>query len=392
MELDSTTVVATGAFVAGMSGSFLLLAGGQLQEARPATVWGVANLLIALAMMLVLQGNDYDLAFLALMAAGALTWIAIARFNKRTVPLSYLVAGLASWVIISLGPWEFQFGTRSAIFLVIASGYFVACAAELWRERQEVLPGRWPLLALVAMYSLAVLLGAVMLSGLADPPPSLPVSVLAVVYVSAVAFTIGTAVFMVAITKERSAADQALTASKDSLTGLAGRGALLASGDLAMKRSLAMGRPVAIALFDLDHFKSINDTFGHRTGDAVLCRFAESAKASFPSDAPLGRVGGEEFVAVLEGAGRQTALNIAERVRTAFAAGCVWVDGKPVRATVSSGIAVIEPGDAVESLEELLHRADGALFAAKESGRDRVSLGKPLETGSEPNTEINRAF
>ncbi len=374
MHLDSTTIIAAAAFVAGMSGAFLLVAGGQLQQARPTTIWGVANLFIAVGMMLVLQRQEYNLAFLSVMVAGALTWVATARFNNKNVPLTFLVAGVAIWTFVSLGPWDLGFGPSSAILLVTAGFYFAATAAELWLSRGEALPGRWPVLSLVMMNAVASWVGAVELFGLANAPLIPPGGALWFVYISTVAFTIGSAVFFLAMTKERSVAEHEVAAVTDSLTGLANRGALIASGTEVIAETLAEGRPVAVAVFDLDHFKLVNDTFGHRTGDAVLRRFAESAIVSMRATDLIGRIGGEEFAAIIPGAHPNAAMEFAERVRSAFASRSIDVNGRKVRATVSSGVAVAEPGQAIEALEELLDRADAALYVAKASGRDCVSL------------------
>lgn len=374
MHLDSSTVIATAAFVAGMSGAFLLVAGGQLQSARPTTIWGVANLFIAIGMMLVLQGREYNLAFLSIMIAGAMTWVAMARFNRSGVPLTYLVAGVAIWTFVALGPWDIGFGLSAAILLGMAGFYFFGTATELWSSRAEVLPGRWPILALVVMNALAAFVGAAELSGFAVAPAIPPGGALWVVYVSTVAFTVGTAVFFVAMTKERAVAEHELAAVTDSLTGLANRGALMASATEVIAETLAEGKPVAVAVFDLDHFKLVNDTYGHRTGDAVLRGFAQSAVSAMRASDLIGRIGGEEFAAVIPGVKPNVAMEFAERVRSAFAARSIEVDGNRVRATVSSGVAVAEPGQQLEAFEELLDRADAALYIAKASGRDCVSL------------------
>jgi len=374
MELDFTTIVATAAFVAGMSGAFLLVAGGQLKQARPTTIWGVANIFIAIGMMLVMQGREYDLALLALMTAGALCWIAAARFNNRSVPLTYLVAGLAIWSIVVLGPWEIAFGVRASAFLVIAASYFTGCAYQLWAARSEGLPGRWPVLFLVLMAALAALVGIVELWSYTAAPALPPESALWVVYVTTIAFTVGTAVFFVAMTKERSVAFHTLASLTDSLTGLANRAALMASGDAEVAEAQLSGRPVAVVLFDLDHFKSINDNYGHLVGDGVLCQFADVAVSCIRASDLIGRIGGEEFAAVIPDVEADGALAFAERVRKTFAASTAVIDGKGLNTTVSAGIAVAAAHEFVEGLEELLERADRALYAAKAAGRDRVAL------------------
>lgn len=376
LSLDSTTVIATAAFVAGMSGAFLLVAGGKLRTPPPATIWGVSNLFTAIGMMLVLQGANYDLAFLSLMMAGALTWIAVASFERKDVPLTYLVAGPAIWAIAMMGPWQIDFGVGAVLFLTITAGYFGACAWQLWQGRGEELPARWPVLSLVVANAFAVLIAAVELAGFRVAPSFPPGGALWVIYVSTVIFTIGTAVFFLAMTKERQVVVNEYAALTDSLTGLANRHALMASGSVAIKKAQANGRPLAVAVFDLDHFKTVNDTYGHRTGDTVLQRFAETARKCMRGSDLFGRVGGEEFVAIVPGARATEALAFAERVRVSFAGESVWIDGKPVCATVSSGVAVMEPGDDVEGLDQLLERADAALYVAKASGRDCVSISR----------------
>ncbi len=374
MQLDSTTVIATAAFVAGMSGAFMLVAGGKLEKARPTTIWGVANLFIAVAMLLVLQGFEYDLAFLATIAAGALTWGAMARFNGTNMPLTYPVAGLALWTFLVLGPWEVPFGVRAAVLLTIAAGFFAGAAKELWDGRAEALPGRWPVLALVSMKIGALLIGTGGLVMLGSPPAQPPGGVMWVYYVVTVAYTIGTSMFFVAMTKERTAVENELAAVTDSLTGLANRGALLASADVVIAETVADGLPVGIAVFDLDQFKLINDTYGHRTGDAVLRRFAERAVANMRGTDLIGRIGGEEFAAIIPGAHPSAAMDFAERVRVAFSSDPILSNGHEVRATVSSGVAVVEPGHEFIHLDDILDRADIALYVAKSSGRDRVVL------------------
>ena len=125
-------------------------------------------------------------------------------------------------------------------------------------------------------------------------------------------------------------------------------------------------------LADLDHFKSINDRFGHAVGDHVLQVFAKNAAAALgPSDL-VGRLGGEEFAVVLCAAGRENGLAIAERIRSSFAQAAGDVDGRPVGGTVSIGMAVCDDG--LLDVAGMLAQADEALYCAKERGRNRVEV------------------
>jgi len=161
----------------------------------------------------------------------------------------------------------------------------------------------------------------------------------------------------------RAARDLAL---HDPLTGLANRREIDERLNRELARAARAAQPVALVVLDLDHFKRINDTLGHPVGDEVLRATARAlAGAVRPGDA-LGRIGGEEFVVVLYGAGGDEALFVAERARAAVAAGAP----RGIAVTCSAGIAVF-PDDAHDAAT-LLHRADGALYLAKEAGRDRA--------------------
>ena len=130
-------------------------------------------------------------------------------------------------------------------------------------------------------------------------------------------------------------------------------------------------------VLDLDHFKKINDTYGHRFGDRVLQLFADTLADELDSGTILGRLGGEEFAAILPGADLSAAAAKAERLRAAFADTAAIIDGFPVAGTVSIGVASHDDIDC--DIGSLFHRADGALYAAKQTGRNRVQVIGPLE-------------
>ena len=138
-------------------------------------------------------------------------------------------------------------------------------------------------------------------------------------------------------------------------------------------------------VFDLDYFKKINDRFGHAIGDEALRLFATVAGANMRASDILGRLGGEEFVAILPGSVTDAAV-AAERVRAAFEAAGVTVADQPVGATVSIGVASGEPGADVLAM---MAAADGALYRAKENGRNRVELADDVPAAS-PGTATHR--
>lgn len=137
--------------------------------------------------------------------------------------------------------------------------------------------------------------------------------------------------------------------------------------------------PVAVILSDLDHFKSINDRFGHVGGDRIIRRFSEVLKEKAPRDAIITRLGGEEFAVVLPPGKATTAHLLAEEARKAFKEVAPSVVSGEAHPTASFGIAIAQEG---EGLEAVMDRADRALYQAKADGRDCVRpVGKNLRAG-----------
>jgi diguanylate cyclase (GGDEF)-like protein len=158
----------------------------------------------------------------------------------------------------------------------------------------------------------------------------------------------------------------------DPLTGIANRRSFLHEADALTKRHAASACPTAVLVIDLDQFKSINDRFGHAVGDRVLQVFAKTATGTIRGSDLVGRLGGEEFAAVLYDVSRDKAAIVAEQIRRGFAEAAAVVDGNNVSATLSIGMVVNH--DAELDVPELLAQADCALYRAKERGRNRVEV------------------
>jgi diguanylate cyclase (GGDEF)-like protein len=158
-----------------------------------------------------------------------------------------------------------------------------------------------------------------------------------------------------------------ILAIHDQLTGLYNRRFI--EDQLERQRELFVrhGNPCSIVLFDIDHFKQVNDSYGHAVGDDVLVAFSRRVEGLLRQGDTLGRYGGEEFMLVLPMTDLNAALHLAERVRNAMAASPVVGGSEPVTVTASFGVARIERGDTVDSW---LLRADQALYRAKEQGRN----------------------
>jgi diguanylate cyclase (GGDEF)-like protein len=162
----------------------------------------------------------------------------------------------------------------------------------------------------------------------------------------------------------------------DGLTRLANRRFFLERGNSELSRAQRFGSsPVACIMVDLDHFKRINDTFGHHAGDQVLVAASSIMMQSARQYDEVGRYGGEEFAMLLPGATLEVAAQVAERIREKIAYTPVEVDGRLINMSASFGVACY-PGPGIKDLNDLLKSADKALYVAKASGRNRVCVDK----------------
>ncbi len=172
-------------------------------------------------------------------------------------------------------------------------------------------------------------------------------------------------------------------AQHDQLTGLLYRGSAIQAAEAALLESGLTRRGFAVVVFDLDHFKLVNDSYGHLVGDEVLAALARILKATARDGDIVGRFGGEEFIAFLPGTGAAEAARFAERVRTAIEAARIVVGNEArISVTVSAGLAAIP--SCADSLQEAIRIADDRLFVAKRGGRNRV-------VGMEEQAERNAA-
>ena len=160
-------------------------------------------------------------------------------------------------------------------------------------------------------------------------------------------------------------------AATDSLTGIANRRSLFDAAGGEIQRAQRYGDPFSIIMIDIDHFKQINDRFGHAAGDHILTEFAELCVRICRTDLDaVGRVGGEEFAIVMPGTGVEGASDFAERLRAAISEAAFTVEGEPVPMTASFGVAAYEAGD--NSIADVFKRADDGLYKAKAAGRNKV--------------------
>ena len=163
-------------------------------------------------------------------------------------------------------------------------------------------------------------------------------------------------------------------AHTDPLTGLQNRRSLFELGRVEFARAQRMNRPFCCMMLDVDHFKQVNDTYGHPVGDQVLRVFADRCKISVREMDMIGRYGGEELIVLLPETDRETAMQVAERLRAAVAATPIKILDAEIAVTVSIGVATQDEN--TNQLETLIARADQAMYIAKHRGRNQVAISK----------------
>jgi diguanylate cyclase (GGDEF)-like protein len=381
MNLDVNTLFMVTIYVEAILGLLLLFAWVQNLSIRAVAWWGFAHLIRAGSVVLFgMYGSapdliTIDLANALLFTAYAVNWTGARVFDGRPIEPVYLVTGAVLWLLVCRLPiLADAIDARVLIASGIITSYTWLTAYEFWRGRSEQLVSRWPAIFMLFAHGALFLLRTPLLAVLPlSPSNHVMGSVwLTVLSFEALLFTISIAFILLAMAKERTELRHRTAAMVDPLTGIANRRAFLQDAALSAKRHHVNPRPTAVLVIDLDHFKSINDRFGHALGDRVLELFAESARQSMRATDLLGRLGGEEFAAVLHDTGRDKAMAVAERIREAFAAASKDMDNHPVCATVSIG--VVHCDGPVLDVPELLAQADLALYVAKERGRNRVEM------------------
>lgn len=211
----------------------------------------------------------------------------------------------------------------------------------------------------------------------ADPQAYLNSSYALFSQTTGVVFSLAVALTILVILVRDTFLEMAARSETDTLSGLLNRRGFERRADAAMASAVDQGLPVSLVIADIDHFKSVNDSYGHAAGDNVIAAFAAFLGTAASDHHVAGRIGGEEFAIVLPGTNLTAARLFAEGARSALAA--IPVEGLPEdrRVTASFGVAELLPG---EGFPSLMRRADAALYEAKNNGRDcvRTSGGQPL--------------
>jgi diguanylate cyclase (GGDEF)-like protein len=380
MHLDVNTLFIVTTNVEALLGLLLLFVWVQNTAITAVAWWSFAHFFRAASIALFgLYGSvpdliSIDLANALLFTAYATLWTGARVFENRPVEPVYLVTGAVLWLLVCRLP---ILAEAPSVRVLVASGIITAyiwlACYEFCRERSERLVSRWPAVSLLFAHGALFLLRTPLIAILPGPQEGMFASVwLTAISFEALLLTISIAFILLAMVKERTELLHRTAVTVDPLTGMANRRSFLQDAAALAKRYVSHPRPTAVLAIDLDNFKSINDRFGHASGDRILEIFADAARQIVRSSDPIGRLGGDEFAAILYDVSPEKAEAVAERIRTLFAQSAIDVDGKPIAATLSIGIAHCD-GPMLD-LQGLLARADQALYFAKKNGRDRVEI------------------
>jgi diguanylate cyclase (GGDEF)-like protein len=371
LALDPMTIVISGTCITGLLGLLLLSAWAQ-ERIQALAWWGAAYLLGGFSVAVwsiesvISPPLPYGTANSLLFLACGMIWSAARIFHGLRVLWVPMFAGAAIWLAsYSIPDIAQTTAARIVLGSLIVSSYTFLTATELWRERRKTVLRRWPAIFVPILHG-AVFLVPIPLASLLPAERGLVTlagSWISVFALEVMLYAIGTAFTVLVLAKERSLRVQRDAALTDELTGVLNRRGFFAAMQRMLSQISRSGGPVSVLMFDLDHFKTINDRFGHRVGDEVLKLFAAITRSTLRSSDVFGR-----FVAMLPCAIGDAGI-AAERVRSAFAGVAGLIAGYAVEATVSVG-AASSPYRA--DVVALLGAADQALYRAKQNGRNRV--------------------
>ena len=382
-SLDVPTLAFVAVCLAGLLGLFLILTWTQQRSVRALAWWGSAYLIGASSMAVwaaptqVYRVPSEFPEALTFIACGMI-WNGVRLFHgRRLLPLAAF-AGAIIWLIICQIPGASEGSdTRVALGVLVVATYTFFIAFELQRERRKSLYSR---VAAVIVPSLHAAIFLMPLAMRAFLPKLFAGGWLSVFALETMLYAVGTAFIVLLMVKDHHVHVYRSAASTDPLTGLFNRRAFLENAAALCARQGVLGKPVTLMMFDLDHFKSINDRFGHAVGDDALRLFAQVALGNMRGSDIIGRIGGEEFAAIVAEP-METASRIAERLRSGFETAGVMVGQHVIGATVSIGAATsYEP---VTDIGALLARADGALYRAKHDGRNRIHAADDSATSEQ---------
>ncbi|ATE65924.1 sensor domain-containing diguanylate cyclase [Rhizorhabdus dicambivorans] len=264
-------------------------------------------------------------------------------------------------------------GYRSAIVPLFAASVLIFGTTALVRPGRRLRLGERPIV--ITSYALAAIevAGGLVLAAMRNSPtPALERAYTMIVFLGLPGLTVAAGIFSLYLLAGDLAERLRVAADTDSLTGAPNRRAIEVTGARLMDEARIAGRPLTIAICDVDHFKEINDLHGHGHGDEVLCRLTGLFREQLAEGGDYGRFGGEEFVLFFPGSNLEQARRRVEALRERIME--ISIGDLPIRLTASFGVAGMSLTD--QSLADIVRRADRALYASKEAGRNRTTVDR----------------
>lgn len=388
--LDVPTLVFVAVCIVGFLGAVLITSWLQQLEVRALAWWGSAYLIASGAIALWGAPAQYykpppELSEAMLFIACGLIWSGVRLFHGRKILPLVSFSGAAVWLLLcQMEGLETATQARIGLGAVVIAVYGLFIAFELSRERRKSFYSRTAAILVPGLYAAMFL---VPLGIRAIFPDFFAAHWVTVFALGTIVYAFGTVFILLMMVKDHHVHFYRKAATTDGLTGLFNRRAFIEAATKMSATQGARGEPVTLLMFDLDHFKSVNDRFGHATGDSVLKVFAQTALGSVRASDIVARLGGEEFVAMVP-ENMDGACHVAERLRAAYEVAGLLVDDIAVGSTVSIGMATsYKP---VPDIDALLLRADEALYLAKREGRNRFRCA-PEEPGAEQARALSAA-
>ena len=389
-QIDNTLFYVNMVLSAMWTFSWGVFAGGLRMAPQATWRFCAANLVFAAAIAILVE-RTAEPSFLHYQGVEWLVCLGLTAFHSgvlhlvRTHALSSTVRRfspivLAVLITLPVAPDGSSYATRGPVFALAVSALMLNCFWDCYcglLQEQFSTAVRWAISGPFLLCALALVVRAATVLPHGQPtytdaagnfvlvPNFTPF--LWMITITVIAMNIS----MASLTAGRLVKRYRNLSERDYLTGSMNRATLEQHLALEIERSGRTGEPLACVFFDLDHFKTVNDRFGHPIGDSALVHLVRVVKTSLRKIDTLGRFGGEKFLVLLPGTDVNGARETAERMRVALEAAPLRVDGMPVTLTASFGVALLGAG---ESTASLLHRADAAMYQAKGHGRNRVEV------------------
>ncbi|QDO99142.1 GGDEF domain-containing protein [Ferrovibrio terrae] len=390
MTLDTPTVAFVTVLVVCLQGGILTALWLIHRDMRGIGFWAVGALVVALGVLGAFLRSD-SLPSAALAAANiaivtglTITWWGVDAFFGRRPGYGL---GLAILAITATGVVYFIVTENSRARIIFLLGIFVLMAGlRLYSLLREVTPGTRfsQFLTSMALGAQAIYYLVLATTVFSLPPVEKPLAQVPFfgwLFLIPMLLSIVVVFGIVLLVNQTIATRLKESARRDALTEALTRRAMEEMAEHELARSRRHDLPLSLLLLDIDHFKLVNDQYGHAAGDAALRQFASAVRGCLRREDVFGRLGGEEFCALLPSTAVGGAAQLAERIRQSVANLAVEAGGNRLSLKVSIGVASL--GDHAGSWDELVNQADRAMYAAKRAGRNRVIVGNAEPASAE---------